>query len=142
MTEEERIARRWFEQAWNARDDSVVDELLAPDSVGHMAHGTVEGPEGFKPVRAEFLRAFPDLRLEIEDVLTAPGKAAVRWRFTGTHTGEGLDLAPTGERVSFRGTTWLGIRDGRVTEGWDTWDMGTLFNRLAAHGSSESTSAS
>lgn len=132
MNEEERIARRWFERVWNARDESVVDELMAADAVGHMAHGRVEGPDAFKQVRAEFLSAFPDLRLEIEDVLTGSGRVALRWRFTGTHSGAGFELAPTGESPSFRGTTWLRIEDGRIVEGWDTWDMGTLFARLEA----------
>jgi steroid delta-isomerase-like uncharacterized protein len=130
MSEEERIARRWFEQGWNERDESVVDELMAPDVAGHMAHGRVEGIDAFKQVRAAFLAAFPDLRLEVEEVLTAPGRAAVRWLFTGTHTGEGFELAPTGQPVRVRGTSWVHLRDGQIAAGWDTWDMGTLFARL------------
>jgi len=133
MNEEERIGRRWFERVWNARDESVVDELMAADAVGHMAHGTIEGPDAFKQIRAEFLSAFPDLRLEIEEVLSGSGRVALRWRFTGTHSGPGFELAPTGESSSFRGTTWLRIERGRIVEGWDTWDMGTLFARLEAH---------
>lgn len=129
---EEQIARRWFEQGWNERDESVVDELMAPDAVGHMAHGRTESRDAFKLVRAAFLTAFPDLHLEVEEVVTAPGCAAVRWRFTGTHAGEGFELAPTGEEVTLRGTSWLHVRDGRLSEGWDTWDMGTLFARLRA----------
>lgn len=132
MTNEERMVRRWFEDGWNRRDESVVDELMAPDAVGHMAHGEVEGPEGFKQARAEFLSAFPDLRMDIEEVLTEPGRAAVRWRVTGTHTGEGFELAPTAEPIDMCGTTWMHMRDGKLVEGWDTWDMGSLMGGLEA----------
>jgi hypothetical protein len=36
------LAQRWFEDNWNRRREAVVDELLAPGSVGHMEGGDVQ----------------------------------------------------------------------------------------------------
>jgi hypothetical protein len=34
--------------------------------------------------------------------------------------------------VSFRGVTWLELRDGRIFRGWDSWHLGGLISSLTA----------
>jgi predicted ester cyclase len=87
------IARRWFDDNWNRRRDTVIDELLTPATVGHMQGGDVRGPEEFKAVRAALLGAFPDLRLVIEDIVVEGSQAVVRWNVTATHLGDHLGFA-------------------------------------------------
>ena len=116
------IARRWFDEVWNARREEMIDELMADESVGHVETGDVVGRNEFKKMRAMFLAAVPDLRIDVEDVVAEGERAAVRWRVTGTHTGDGFGFPGTGKAVAARGTTWL-VQDTctstltRVTEG-------------------------
>lgn len=126
------IGRRWFEEVWNARRDESVDELMAPDSIGHVEGGEYRGPAGFREMRAMFLSALPDVHLEVEDILSsADGKrAAVRWRAYGTHGGEGFGLKATNRNIDVRGTTWLVVENGKVVEGWDTWNLNGLIASL------------
>ena len=121
------LSLRWFEEVWNVRRTEIIDELLTPQSVGHMEGADVVGAEGFKKVRQEFLTAFPDLRLAVDGVVGDGDDVVVRWTATGTHTGPGFGGTPTGRVVSFRGMTWLRYRGGKLVEGWDNWDQTALM---------------
>ena len=128
------VARRWFEEVWNGRSDTAIDELMDAESHGHVEGGEVRGPEGFRNMRDMFFSALPDVRIEIEDILADGERVAVRWRATGSHTGEGFGFPATRQPVNVRGTTWLIVRDGRLVEGWDTWNLGGLLESLRAYG--------
>ena len=124
------VARRWFEDVWNKRLDGAIEEMMTADSVGHVEGGDVIGSAGFRQMQAGFVSAFPDLRIEVEDVLSEGERAAVRWRVTGTHEGPGMGMAATQRKIDARGTTWLIVRDGRIVEGWDTWNMSGMMQSL------------
>jgi steroid delta-isomerase-like uncharacterized protein len=126
-TESERIARRWFEDVWNAKRTETVDELMSAGAVGHMEGGDVRGREDFKAARKELLTAFPDIRVTVEDTIADGDKVAVRWSAAGTHRGTALGLEATNQPVKFRGITWLVIRNGWIMEGWDAWNQGKLI---------------
>ena len=124
------LSRRWFEESWNERNDDTVAELTAPDCLGHMESGEVTGAEPFKQVRDAFLAAIPDLRMTVEDVVGDGDDVVVRWSASGTHTGEGLGLEPTGHAIAVRGMTWHRYRDGKMVEAWDSWNQEGLLQRL------------
>ena len=125
------LSRRWFAESWNDRNDQTVDELIHPDCLGHMESGEVIGAAPFRQVRDAFLAALPDLKIKVEDVVSDGDDVVVRWSGTGTHTGEGLGLEPTGRSVSVKGMTWHRYRDGRMVEAWDSWNQDALFQSLA-----------
>lgn len=79
--------------------------------------------------------AFPDIQIEVNDVIAAGDRVAARWRATGKHSGEGLGFAPTGKRIVLDGATIVVIRNGRMQEGWNMMDMGHLFSTLRGDGS-------
>src|SRR5690349_3833602 len=122
--ENARLARRWFQEVWNERRAETIHELLLPDSVGHLEGGDVVGPHAFAAVHAEFLKAFPEFRVTVEDTLAQGDQVVVRWSLTGRHHGEGFGRAATGKEVRCRGMTWMRLRDGKLVEGWDSWNFG------------------
>lgn len=73
------LARRWFEEVWNARRDEAIDELMAHDAIGHMEGGDVHGPDEFRKIRGVFLGGLPDLHITVEDVISEGHQAVVRW---------------------------------------------------------------
>ncbi len=134
-TSPDQLARRLFEEVWNQRRDDAIEELIAPACCGFMqGHGEVCGPEDVTAVRARLLSAFPDLSLEVEDVVTDGDKVVVRWVAHATHDGPGLEIEPSGCPCEFRGLTWLEFEGGKVVRGWDSWDQGGLLEQLRAHG--------
>jgi steroid delta-isomerase-like uncharacterized protein len=133
------LARHWFEDVWNARRDATVQDLLAEKAVLHMEGGDFIGPDRFLETRALLLDAFPDIRLTVEDVVADGERAVVRWSAAAHHRGALFGIKPSGEEIRFRGMTWMIFRDGKVTEGWDSWNLGGLLNDLRT-ASAEKTS--
>jgi steroid delta-isomerase-like uncharacterized protein len=132
MTANAALARRWFEEVWNQRKDDTVTELMADVCDGHMEGGDVHGPAEFLAARAALLAAFPDIRVKVEDVVSEGDKVVVRWSASGTHKGDELGVAASGRKASFRGMSWIRFANGKVVEGWDSWNMGRLLQELEA----------
>ena len=124
------LARRWFEEVWNQRKDATVTELFGAQSVGHMEGAEAQGPSQFLTMRASLLGAFPDLSVTVEDVVAEGELAVVRWSARGTHKGAVAGIPASGRGASFRGMTWMKFADGRIVEGWDSWNQGRLLEEL------------
>lgn len=76
--------------------------------------------------------AFPDVRITVDDVITAGDKVVLRWHSEGTHRGELAGLAPTGAHGSVTGISIDRWKDGKVVESWTEWDNLGLARQLGA----------
>jgi predicted ester cyclase len=126
----EALARRFIDEAFNNKRSEAVRELLHPKVVGHLEGFEVRGPEGFLPAWATLLGAFPDLKIIIQDLVAQGDSVAVRWTASGMHTGPHLGIAPSMKLVAFRGISWLRFSEGLIVEGWESWNRGRLLNEL------------
>ena len=128
------IAAHFFDSVWSKGDFSVLDTLIAPDAVDHSTVGgavkTEKGSASFRAIVSTFRRAMPDVALTIEDEVYAADMVAHRWSLTGTDTGGFLGRPPTGQRVTFTGTTLARMRDGKIVERWANVDELGLLQQL------------
>ena len=132
VPESERTARRFFEELWNEGDLRVAEELIAPDHIHHVGGHELLGPDGVKGAVTWLRTAFPDLRFEIDDMISDGDRAALRWTASGTHLGPFDDLQPTGRRVEWTGADFFRLRGGRIIEVWAIADGGALDEQLTA----------
>lgn len=130
--ENKALARRVIEQMFNEENLEVADELLAPGYVDHdpSLPQDVHGPEGFKQYVGMYRAAFPDLHVQIDDQLAEGDRVATRWTGTGTHNGELAGITPTGKPVTLPGMEIVRIANGKLIEGWEGYDSGTLLRQL------------
>jgi steroid delta-isomerase-like uncharacterized protein len=130
----ETVLHRWFEQVWNQKRESAIDELMAEDAVVHGIAGPdgkeIRGPVAFRPFFHHFCAAFPDIRITIEDVLVDGDKVAVRCAVTATHAGPGLTAAPTNKAANITGMCIARIKDGKIAEGWNNFDFLSMYQQL------------
>lgn len=78
--------------------DRMIDELTHPELDLHTPlPSDASGREKLKQGEAALRRAFPDLRLDVQEVIAEGDKAVVRVAVTGTHEGEHMGLPPTGK---------------------------------------------
>jgi predicted ester cyclase len=95
--------RRVWEEAFNGRDLSLLDDLIADDYVNHAAlPGTPPGPAGQAAVLERLWAALPDARFEITHLAVDGDMAICVGTMSGTHEGELLGVAASGRHVEWR----------------------------------------
>jgi steroid delta-isomerase-like uncharacterized protein len=134
MTESNKLlAIRWYDEVWNKKNTAAIDAMMAPDAKCWgfpQADAYVTGPEAFKEVHRNFLGAFPDLRVTIEDILNDGEKTAVRFRATMTHLGDHLGFPASGKPAVLTGAA-IFIGDGKqILEGWNYMDLTGMIQSL------------
>jgi steroid delta-isomerase-like uncharacterized protein len=134
MSEEnEALVRRYFEEIWDKGNLALIDELFTTDFVRHGPTGTegeVRGLEGFKGLVSSYRTGLPDLRIPIEDLMAEGDRVVTRWRARGTHQGELLGNAPTGNQASITGILIDRISGGKIEEEWVAYDTLHLMQQI------------
>jgi len=88
---------------------------------------------GVKAFFRMYIAAFPDLRMDAEDVLTSGDKVVARSRATGTHQGEFMGIPATGKAVDVQLIDIIRFGDdGLAYEHWGVFDTMTMMQQLGA----------
>ena len=125
------VVRRFIEEVQNAKNMDVFDELNAEDFVNLSAPpGLPSDREGGKMFLGGFLSAFPDSQVTIDDMIAEGDRVATKKTFRGTHTGEFMGIAPTGNRVTLQYVDILRLRGGRIIEHWLSMDQLSFMQQL------------
>jgi steroid delta-isomerase-like uncharacterized protein len=127
------IVRRLATEPWTGNFD-VIDELVADDYVGHdpaMPEPT-RGPEGVKQFVNQYLVAYPDASLTVEEQIAEGDYVATRWSARGTQKGDLMGISATGKQVTVTGMTISRIAGGKVAEEWTNWDTLGMLQQLGA----------
>ena len=135
MSEENKaIVRQQEEELFTQGNLDAADELYAPDYVGHDPSNPedIRGLEAAKQAASDYRKAFPDLRVTVEDVIAEGDKVAARLRFRGTHRGELDGIAPTGRRVDCTGIVISRMEGGKIAEDWANFDDLGMKQQLGA----------
>lgn len=129
------LMKRWYREVWGEARNETIFELIAPQASLHGQTGPeaeIIGPEGFVAFAQQIREAFPDTEVLVQDIFGVDDKVAIRWVATGTHTGSGLGVPPSGKRVTLSGITIARIQDGKIIEGWDNWDRLGMLEQIGA----------
>jgi steroid delta-isomerase-like uncharacterized protein len=127
------VLRRWFEEVWNQGREDLMAALAAPDVIAHGVGGPsqiMRGLDAFKPFYRSIKGAFPDIRFTVEEAIGEGEIVAVRWSAQLTHSGDDLGFPATHKQVAITGMTFARVRDGKIAEAWDNWDMMGLMHAI------------
>jgi steroid delta-isomerase-like uncharacterized protein len=133
------LVRRVYDEE-NKGNVDIVEELFSPDFV---MHGDALNPlqKGIPLLKAgvqSTREAFPDLYVEILDIVGAGDKVVTRLRWTGTQTGPFFGLPPTNKKMSWTGIATNRIENGKIVERWfnaDFFGMLQQFGLIPSMGS-------
>src|SRR6266508_1813314 len=123
------LIRRFYDEVFNRGNVAFADRV---HGAGYRYHDTTErGPPvdhaTYMTRNAGFAAAFPDRKVEIEDLIATGDRVVARAILHATHTGLLGDIAPTGRKVRLASTIIYRFEQGRVVEEWE------IFNKLGMY---------
>ena len=106
---------------------------MHPDVVVHAPLGLTTHDRGSeKQVWRDALHAMPDLRHEVQEVLTERDLEMARVVVTGTLHHDFAGVQGTGRSFRIDQAVICHLRDGRIAEAWEIADIGSLTNQVGA----------
>jgi predicted ester cyclase len=114
------VVRRLITEVLNGGHLEVVDELYAPELAGAARRWITP-----------FRTSFPDVHMEIVELIAEGDKVVGRFTCSATHLGEWLGHAPTGRRFErVDEVTIFRLREGRIVHAWSLEDTLARLRQL------------
>ena len=120
-----------YKQAISAFNDREIEKeinFFAEDYVDHLSK--IRGRDELRQYVDVYIKAFPDIKRTIEDIMVEGNKVANRYRVRGTHQGEFMGVAPTGKKVDVNGICISRFEDELIAEEWDIFDTDSFLKQL------------
>jgi predicted ester cyclase len=111
-----KIVARLYTECLNGRKWNLIEELLAPDFVNHLA-GT-RGRDAFLRTARALNDAFADMQFTIEDLFGEGDRVAIRWTLRGRHVGKFANYEPTGKPSEQQTNVIYRVEGGKLAESW------------------------
>jgi len=116
IEENKEFIRRYNEVVWNEHDlEKAVEYLGGDESVDHVR---------------QFLTAFPDVHVTIDDLIAEGDKVVARLHATATNTGPFAGKPPTGKKVEIHSIRIYRIADNKIVETWAMQDRLGLMEQM------------
>jgi hypothetical protein len=109
-----------YTAAWCSHDPALGAAFYSPQGTLRINDGTPAiGREAITEAAAQFMRAFPDLVVQMDALRGAADEPEYHWTLTGTNTGP----AGTGRRVRISGfEKWRMCTDGLIAYSQGSFD--------------------
>ncbi len=126
--------RRLYGEVFNKGILEAADELVSPNVVEHQPQPGVDpnvaGPELVKQIAIFYRSAFPDLHINIDDLIAEGDKVVARITLTGTHQAELMGIPPTNKHIEVSSIDVIRFDGGKVVEHWGETDTLGMMQQL------------
>ncbi|MFA6245436.1 MAG: ester cyclase [Mucilaginibacter sp.] len=125
------VVIRFNEEFFGKGNTDITKELLAENFYNHSA--PPNAPTDASPMVkfvTGFYSGFSDISVQIQDIFGEDDRVCVRKTLTATHSGEFMGKPATGKKLV---TTIFDIevlKDGKITERWNSTDFPQVFQGL------------
>ncbi|MEU9954787.1 ester cyclase [Streptomyces sp. NPDC050982] len=126
------LMRRAY-QCVESGDLDTAQELLTENFIANVP-GVAEplrGREVWRMGSKIMLDAFPDLKIEVQDIFGVGDKVTVLVNFQGTHLGTFQEFEATGRTVSYRSVEVYRFEGDQIAEEWVAPDLLSLMQQIA-----------
>ncbi len=131
MSEANKALIRQNLKAISNKDLDSFTGSYAADVAYHGAGGLeVKGAKELTEFLNTFLVAFPDLAINVDDIIAEGDKVVVRATAGGTHTGDLQGIPPTGKSVPMLAMIIYRMSGGKIAEQWEIDDQMGMMQQL------------
>jgi predicted ester cyclase len=123
------LVRRYMEELYRGNFD-VLDEVISEEYIG--SDGRPNPPAEYKARFSVVRHAFPDIRIRFDAVIAEGDWVAVHCTIDGTHLGEWRGIPPTGKHATWTLTMFRRVRDGKLVQGYISWDWLSVVRQIGA----------
>jgi steroid delta-isomerase-like uncharacterized protein len=128
-TTEKSVVRRFYEIVTSGRLEAL-DELCAPDLVGHAGAGS--DLADLKASLSSFQVPFPDLSVDVRHLIQEGDTVSTWVSYTATHQAEFAGVPASGRRVKFAAWDLIRVRDDKIVEITQYCDLFTILSQIGA----------
>ena len=128
------LVLRYF-SLFNEHSIDKMGELISPKHRFYFPHNPPLDWTGHRQLLSlVYYKAFPDMRLNIEEITAGGSNIIVRMTITGTHKGVFQGRPPTGKKLSIGALAILDIDEdnGKIAEEWIVLNLIELMHKLGA----------
>ncbi len=122
------VVKRFFE-IYNTQNYEIAYECMALNYLDHGIDSARSVEDAIEILKGTH-KAFPDIKVTIDDLIEENDKVVFRGHFTATHLGEFVGIQPTGIKVEFEALEIFKIENDKITESWGYWPMQSIINQI------------
>jgi steroid delta-isomerase-like uncharacterized protein len=126
--------RQFYEEVFNTGNVENLDKYIAADAIDHQVAPGKTDPqpcqEAVKEYLSAFHKAFPDLKVTVQDIIAEGDKVVARCTMTGTQKGEFMGMPATGKTFSIQVIDIIRFKDGKCVEHWGLSDDAGMMQQL------------
>jgi steroid delta-isomerase-like uncharacterized protein len=127
------VVRRFVVEVVDEGKLDLLDEVIAPGYVEHSPDpGQPPGRDGLRQGLQTLLRAFPDFRSSIQEIVAEGEKVAYFAVSRATHQGEFHGIAATGRTIEIEEMHVVRVVDGKIAEHRALYDTLGMLRQLGA----------
>jgi predicted ester cyclase len=122
------LVRHYLEEIYRGNLD-ILDEVISEDYVGSNGPNP---PAKYKVGFGAIRRAFPDIQIRFDALIAEDDWVAMHCTIEGTHLGEWRGIPPTGKHATWTATAFRRVRDGKIVQGYASWDWLSVLHQIGA----------
>lgn len=127
------LVRELYRTLYEEKSFDAVSEYYAPDAIRHGGlQGSIEGHTALQGYLQAALGGFSDIEITELHCLAEEDIVAYDFEMAMTHSGEMLEIPPTGNRFEITNAALFRIDDGYVVDEWPRTDMLGLLEGIGA----------
>ena len=123
------IVSEFFIKGYNENDYAAVQKLLLEEYYDHSpacARSSTDAINILKIVH----NIFPDMEVEIIDLIEENNKVSGRFKFKATHSSEYMGVKPTNKRLDWEAIEIFRIENDKIVESWGYWPDSEIKDKL------------
>lgn len=131
--ERKELVRELYQTLYEEQAFDQVPRFYASDAIRHGGlQGSLEGQEALQGYLQAALGGFSDIEITELHCLAEDDLVVYDFEMAATHSGEMLEIPPTGNRFELTNAALFQIGDGRVQDEWPRTDMLGLLQGIGA----------